>query len=198
MANDTRQLDSPPCFHLLAKPSGSTCNIDCKYCFFLSKEALYPNDKQRMSEATLETYIRQLLESHRTPQVTVAWQGGEPTLMKLDFFRRSVELVEKHRKPGQVVQHTFQTNGILLTRAAMWTMAQLFQAGRAPAEVMALTAAEDKKRRRKPCPCGSGLRFCACHGDNAPHSPFSGLTLAMEAPQDGSVPGQSFNYGPPQ
>ncbi len=106
--------DSPPCFHLLAKPSGSTCNIDCKYCFFLSKEALYPNDKNRMSEATLETYIRQLLESHRTPQVTVAWQGGEPTLMKLDFFRRSVELVEKYRRPGQVVEHTFQTNGILL------------------------------------------------------------------------------------
>jgi uncharacterized protein len=108
------ESDSPPCFHLLAKPSGSTCNIDCKYCFFLSKEALYPNDKHRMSEATLETYIRQLLESHRTPEVTVAWQGGEPTLMKLDFFRRSVELVEKYRRPGQVVQHTFQTNGILL------------------------------------------------------------------------------------
>ncbi len=68
----------------------------------------------RMSEATLEAYIRQLLESHRTPQVTVAWQGGEPTLMKLDFFRRAVELVEKYRRPGQIVQHTFQTNGMLL------------------------------------------------------------------------------------
>ena len=67
-----------------------------------------------MSEATLEAYIRQLLESHRTPQVTVAWQGGEPTLMKLEFFRRAVELVEKYRRPGQTVQHTFQTNGLLL------------------------------------------------------------------------------------
>ena len=83
----------PPSFHLLAKPSGSTCNIDCTYCFFLSKEALYPNDKHRMSEATLESYIRQLLEAHRTPEVTVAWQGGEPTLMKLEFFERAVELV---------------------------------------------------------------------------------------------------------
>ena len=106
--------DAPPGFHLLAKPSGSTCNIDCTYCFFLSKEALYPNDKSRMSEATLEAYIRQLLESHRTPQVTVAWQGGEPTLMKLEFFKRSVELVEQYRRPGQSVLHTFQTNGILL------------------------------------------------------------------------------------
>jgi uncharacterized protein len=107
-------VDAPPGFHLLAKPSGSTCNIDCTYCFFLSKEALYPNDKQRMSEATLDAYIRQLLESHRTPQVTVAWQGGEPTLMKLDFFRRAVELVEQYRQPAQTVQHTFQTNGLLL------------------------------------------------------------------------------------
>jgi uncharacterized protein len=106
--------DGPPGFHLLAKPSGSTCNIDCTYCFFLSKDALYPNEKHRMSEETLDTYIRQLLESHRTPEVTVAWQGGEPTLMKLDFFRRSVQLVEAYRRPGQKVQHTFQTNGILL------------------------------------------------------------------------------------
>lgn len=113
-AAESRPPDAPPCFHLLAKPSGSTCNIDCKYCFFLSKEALYPNEKHRMSQATLETYIRQLLESHRTPEVTVAWQGGEPTLMKVEFFRHAVKFVEKYRKPGQVVKHTFQTNGILL------------------------------------------------------------------------------------
>jgi uncharacterized protein len=111
---DSLPANAPPGFHLLAKPSGSTCNIDCTYCFFLSKESLYPNEKNRMSEFTLETYIRQLLESHRTPTVTVAWQGGEPTLMRLEFFRRSVELVEKYRRPAQAVQHTFQTNGILL------------------------------------------------------------------------------------
>ena len=106
--------DAPPRFHLLAKPSGSTCNIDCRYCFFLSKEALYPNDRHRMSDATLEAYIRQLLESHRLPEVIVAWQGGEPTLMGLDFFRRAVALVEKYRRPGQQIQQTFQTNGIAL------------------------------------------------------------------------------------
>jgi uncharacterized protein len=111
---DTLPADAPPGFHLLAKPSGSTCNIDCTYCFFLSKDALYPNEKHRMSAATLEAYIRQLLESHRAPEVTVAWQGGEPTLMKPEFFRHSVELVEKYRRPGQIVKHTFQTNGILL------------------------------------------------------------------------------------
>jgi len=114
VTDDTGPASAPPGFHLLTKPSGSTCNIDCTYCFFLSKEALYPNEKHRMSESTLEVYIRQLLESHRVPEVTVAWQGGEPTLMKLDFFRRAVELVEKYRRPDQFVQHTFQTNGLLL------------------------------------------------------------------------------------
>ena len=108
---------APPRFHLLVKPSGSTCNLDCTYCFFLSKEALYPNAKSRMAEATLENYVRQLLESHTAPLVTIAWQGGEPTLMGLDFFKRSVEFAEKYRKPGQEVEYTFQTNGVLLDDA---------------------------------------------------------------------------------
>jgi hypothetical protein len=95
--------DAPPSFHLLAKPSGSTCNINCTYCFFLSKEALYPNEKSRMSSETLEEYIRQLLESHRSPQVTIAWQGGEPTLMRLDFFKQAVEIANKYRRPDQTI-----------------------------------------------------------------------------------------------
>lgn len=108
------RLDAPPAFHLLAKPTGPICNLDCEYCFFLSKENLYPGDRFRMADAMLETYIEQLIESHRTPQVTVAWQGGEPTMMGLDFFKRSVELVEKHRRPWQTVEYTIQTNGTLL------------------------------------------------------------------------------------
>ena len=103
--------NAPPAFHLLAKPTGATCNLDCKYCFFLSKEMLYPGSRVRMADELLETYVRQLLESHRDPQVTIAWQGGEPTLMGLDFFRRAVRHVEKYRKPGQTVAHTIQTNG---------------------------------------------------------------------------------------
>jgi uncharacterized protein len=86
---------TPMSFHLLAKPTGATCNLDCKYCFFLSKEMLYPGSRFRMAEELLETYIRQLLESQPGPEVNVAWQGGEPTLMGLDFFKRSVELAQK-------------------------------------------------------------------------------------------------------
>jgi uncharacterized protein len=102
-------------FHLLAKPSGSVCNLDCKYCFFLSKEALYPDSDFRMADSLLETYIRQLLEAHgREAEVNVAWQGGEPTLMGLEFFKRSVALAEKYKKPGQRLLHTMQTNGTKL------------------------------------------------------------------------------------
>jgi uncharacterized protein len=105
---------APPGFHLLAKPTGAVCNLDCTYCFFLSKEALYPGSSFRMTDETLEAYLTQLFEAHRTPEVTVAWQGGEPTMMGLDFYRRAVELAEQLRKPGQRVQHTMQTNAVLI------------------------------------------------------------------------------------
>ncbi|TMD66303.1 MAG: anaerobic sulfatase maturase [Chloroflexi bacterium] len=106
--------NAPSSFHMLSKPSGATCNLDCTYCFFLSKEKLYPNSRFRMSEDLLETYIRQLIESQRTPEVTIAWQGGEPTLMGLDFFKRSIDYVKRYARPGTTIQHTMQTNGILL------------------------------------------------------------------------------------
>lgn len=104
----------PSAFHLLAKPTGAICNLDCQYCFFLAKEQLYPGSQFRMTDDLLETYIQQLLDAHRTPEVTVAWQGGEPTLMGLEFFRHAVNLIEKYKKPGQIVSHTLQTNGTRL------------------------------------------------------------------------------------
>src|SRR5664279_4342376 len=101
---------APLAFHLMAKPTGAVCNLDCEYCFFLSKEMLYPGSRFRMAEELQELYLRQLLEGHRNaPEVVVAWQGGEPTLMGLDFFRRSVEIIERHRRPGQQVLNTLQT-----------------------------------------------------------------------------------------
>src|SRR4051794_2912922 len=104
----------PRAFHLLAKPTGAVCNLDCSYCFFLSKEMLYPGSRFRMAEELLETYIRQLIEAHATvPEVTIAWQGGEPTLMGVEFFRRSVELANHYLRPGQRAVYTIQTNGAL-------------------------------------------------------------------------------------
>ena len=98
----------------MAKPTGSACNLSCAYCFFLKKEKRYPGSDFRMSQEVHEAYIRQLFEAHQVPQVTVTWQGGEPTLMGPDFFRHSIEPQRKYAKPGTRVENTFQTNGILL------------------------------------------------------------------------------------
>src|SRR5271165_535999 len=102
-------------FHVMAKPAGAICNLDCSYCFFLDKEQLYPGSRFRMDDAMLETYIRQLIEGHRSNHVTVAWQGGEPTIMGVDFYRRAIAFQNKHKKPGMVFENTLQTNGTLLT-----------------------------------------------------------------------------------
>ena len=95
------QTAGPSAFHVLAKPTGAVCNLDCAYCFFLSKEMLYPGSRFRMAAGLQQTYIRQLLEAHAgAPEVVVAWQGGEPTMMGIDFFRRSVELEHAYARPG--------------------------------------------------------------------------------------------------
>jgi len=103
-----------PGFHLLAKPTGAACNLGCKYCFFLSKKDLYPGSSFRMSDELLEAYIHQYMDAQKIPHVTIAWQGGEPTLMGLDFFRRSILYQQKYKRPGMVIQNTMQTNGTLL------------------------------------------------------------------------------------
>jgi len=105
---------SSAAYHALIKPTGARCNLDCAYCFYLSKEELYPNSNFQMSQETLDQYIRQLLESHPGPQVPIAWQGGEPTLMGLDFFRHAVRIADRYKQPGREIQHSIQTNGVLL------------------------------------------------------------------------------------
>jgi uncharacterized protein len=109
-----RPTGAPVQFHVLAKPTGAICNLDCEYCFFLTKEALYPGDRFRMSDEVLEEYVTQVLAAHETDQVTIAWQGGEPTLMGVDFFRRAIDLAERVKRPGVQLEHTIQTNGTLL------------------------------------------------------------------------------------
>jgi uncharacterized protein len=124
----------PPGFHVMLKPSGPICNLDCTYCFYLRKEDLYDEARTeeatassarpaalagkalrfRMTDAVLESFTRQYIEAQNAPEVTFGWQGGEPTLMGLDFFRKAVALQEKYRKPGQKIANALQTNGVLL------------------------------------------------------------------------------------
>jgi uncharacterized protein len=107
-------MDALPAFHVMAKPTGARCNMACDYCFFLKKDRLFPESDFRMTDETMEAYIRQTIEGHSLPEVTIAWQGGEPTLMGLDFFRRAVAMEKKYARPGQRIENSFQTNGVLV------------------------------------------------------------------------------------
>lgn len=101
--------------HVMAKPSGSVCNIDCEYCFYLEKDKLYPdrNTDWRMDDSTLEIYIKQYIEAQLGDDVNFAWQGGEPTLLGIDFYKKVVSLCERY-KGNKRISHAFQTNGILI------------------------------------------------------------------------------------
>ena len=102
-------------FHTMVKPSGSQCNLDCTYCFYLHKQDLLNQPRvTRMSDSLLESHIRQYLEAQTSDEVIFSWQGGEPTLMGLEFFQRVVALQGKYKKAGQRIENDLQTNGILL------------------------------------------------------------------------------------
>lgn len=101
-------------FHLLAKPAGALCNLGCEYCFYLEKTHLYPGARNfRMSPEVLEAYVRDYIAAQPVPQVNFAWQGGEPTLMGVDFFREVVALQKRYAN-GRRIENALQTNGTLL------------------------------------------------------------------------------------
>ena len=101
--------------HVMAKPTGSVCNLDCSYCFYLEKEKLYPerNRDWKMSDKVMDLYIKQQIEAQDTEEVVITWQGGEPTMMGLEFFEKTVEVINKYKGDKKVSQ-SIQTNGILL------------------------------------------------------------------------------------
>ena len=101
-------------FHIMTKPIGPLCNLDCEYCFYLEKEVLYPEKSDfRMSDEMLEHYVRSYIEAQPVDEVSFAWQGGEPTLLGVKFFRKVVEFQKKHAG-GRRISNAFQTNGTLL------------------------------------------------------------------------------------
>ncbi len=101
-------------FHVIAKAIGPICNLDCKYCFYLEKEQLYPeNEKWKMSDERLEAFIRDYIAAQPGNEVSFAFQGGEPTLLGVNFFRKVVKFQKKHAN-GKRIETAFQTNGTLL------------------------------------------------------------------------------------
>ena len=102
---------SPVCFSLMAKPIGPACNLRCHYCFYLEKEALLDHGDHRMSDEVLEAYVRKYIESQPPGQpIAFHWQGGEPTLMGLDFYRKAIELQRRYAD-GKQFTNALQTNG---------------------------------------------------------------------------------------
>ena len=100
-------------FTLLIKPSGSDCNIDCKYCFYKARSPEFGQGRQRMNQHVLEVLVKGYMQLG-FPVVGFAWQGGEPTLMGVDFFESAVQLQKEYGREGQQVSNTLQTNGLLL------------------------------------------------------------------------------------
>ncbi len=102
-------------FHVMAKPNSSVCNLGCTYCFYLSKETLPGGPGAGlMSDETLEHFILQYMEGVTGDEVVFSWQGGEPMLRGLEFYRKVVELEKKYAKPGQRIENDLQTNGTLM------------------------------------------------------------------------------------
>jgi uncharacterized protein len=101
-------------FHVIAKPAGPACNLACSYCFYREKEGLYPTVRRFvMTDEVLDAFIRQYIEAQDVPVVSFTWQGGEPTLLGVDYFRRVVELEQRYAN-GKRIENAFQTNGTLL------------------------------------------------------------------------------------
>lgn len=101
-------------YHIMTKPVGPICNLDCKYCFYLEKEGLFPKGENfRMADDILESYIRQYIESQQAPEISFAWQGGEPTLLGVEYFEKIVALQKKFAN-GRTITNAIQTNGTKL------------------------------------------------------------------------------------
>ena len=110
------QFSSTP-FHVMAKPIGPICNLDCEYCYYLHKERLYgEHERWKMNDEQLETFVRQYIEAQPSDAktITFAWQGGEPTLLGVPFFERAVEFQEQFKPAGVTIENAFQTNGVLI------------------------------------------------------------------------------------
>jgi uncharacterized protein len=104
----------PAGFNIMLKPGGPVCNLSCDHCYYLSKADLFPESTFRMSDELLESFTKQYIEAQHVPEVTFVWQGGEPTLLGLDYYRRALALQKKYKKPGVTIRNSLQTNGTLI------------------------------------------------------------------------------------
>ena len=115
---DAARIGGPLSFNIMLKPAGSLCNLDCNYCYYLDKAAIYGGREPVMTEEMLETVVREYIAANDVPQVSFNWHGGEPLVLGLDFYRKAVAFERKYAD-GKQILNTIQTNGTLLNRE--WT-----------------------------------------------------------------------------
>ncbi len=114
---DIREQAARAPFHIMVKPIGPKCNLDCQYCFYLEKEALFGDgEKWKMDDGLLEAYVKRYIAAQPADPVVFAWQGGEPTLCGIEFFEKAVRC-QKQYGAGRAIENAFQTNGTLLDDA---------------------------------------------------------------------------------
>jgi len=180
---------SPPLpgsgFQVFAKPGGALCNLDCRYCYYLDKESLYPETgPARMDDALLETYVVQHMAAAGSREIRFSWHGGEPTLLGVGYFRTIVALQKKHAPPGVRIFNALVTNGTLLDEE--WARfladerfavglsldgpADLHDAyrvsrGRKPTHHLVMRGFELLRRHRVPCDI-----LCVVHDRNVRHA----------------------------
>jgi len=101
--------------YVMAKPNGSSCNLNCTYCYYLEKEKLYEHRKNfQMSDQTLEKFIESYIQAQPVPEVLFTWHGGEPLLRDISFYRKALAFQKRYDR-GRIIDNTLQTNGTLLT-----------------------------------------------------------------------------------
>ena len=104
----------PVAFHIMVKPFGPVCNLDCSYCYYLEKEKMYDTSERfRMSEQVLEKFIDEYIASQNVPVVQFVWHGGEPTMLGMDFYKKALDLQNQYSR-GKTIENVLQTNGTLL------------------------------------------------------------------------------------
>ncbi|HOW39843.1 MAG TPA: anaerobic sulfatase-maturation protein [Bacteroidales bacterium] len=107
-------MQRPTAFNVMVKPTGPVCNLNCTYCYYLDKKKLYPGRNDfKLPEDLLEKFIKEYIEAQQVPVVTFVWQGGEPTLLGIEYFKKIVEIQKKY-SAGKNIENAFQTNGTRL------------------------------------------------------------------------------------